>query len=59
MKGILLQVCVAAMLASVALCTVTITSNASTVSANCVGSPFFKLNLCNISCSTCTSSSHL
>ena len=37
---------------------ITTTTNETAVSSSCAGTPFFKLNLCNISCSTCTSSNN-
>ena len=35
---------------------ITTTTNSTDISTYCTGTPFSKLNLCNVTCSTCTSS---
>ena len=38
--------------------TITTTTNSSDISASCTGVPYSKLNLCNVTCSTCTYSDY-
>ena len=37
-------------------CTITTTTNSTTLSSYCAGSPYWNLNQCNVTCSTCLSS---
>lgn len=36
-------------------CTITTTTNSTTLSSYCTGSPHWNLNQCNVTCSTCLS----